>query len=135
MTLPVVVPADAELAVVTVLRARIAASADPAAAGVTVGTRVPAGALPSKFVFVRRVGGTLTNVVQDRARIDIMVQHTDDPARMRLANLCRAWLFASRGTNGVQQVTEFMGPARLPDPADDTRQIIMLTVEMTVRAT
>jgi metal-dependent amidase/aminoacylase/carboxypeptidase family protein len=133
VTRPEVTPSDAELAVVTALRAAITASTDIVVTPAKVGTKVP-NPRPSVFVMVRRVGGSLTNVVQDRARIDVMVWHTNDAARMHLANKMRAALFAARGTQRIQSVSEFLGPTRLPDPADPTVAVVLFTAQVTVRA-
>lgn len=133
MTQPEVVPVDAELAVVTALRAAVSASVDPIITPAIVGTKVPL-PRPGAFVMVRRVGGTMTNVVQDRARIDVMVWHTNDANRMRLANKMRGALFAARGTQGIQAVSEFLGPTRLPDPADPSTPVVLFTAQVTVRA-
>jgi hypothetical protein len=134
VTRPDVIPADAELAAVTAIRAKITAATDSDIVGTTVGTRLTT-TRPSKYVMVRRVGGPLTNVVQDQARIDLIVWHTDDVKRMKLANHCRAYLFAAIGTQGIQRVQEFLGPTRVPDPADPNEQTVLLTVSLTVRAT
>ena len=118
--------ADAELVAVTVIRA----------AGATVGTRLQPGVTPTGgFVMVRRSGGTSANVVQDRARIDLLVWHDDDYSRMALAQSCRTWLKAAVGSNGIQRYQEFLGPTKMPDPVDVTREVVMVTVELTVRAT
>lgn len=133
MSRPVISFADAELVAVTILRDAITASTDEAATGVTVGTRkLPTDTGP--WVLVRRVGGNRTTMVGDAARLDVLVWHNDDFNRMALAGICRSALLASPGSEGVQRCTEFLGPARLPDPADKARQVVMFTVSLTVRA-
>lgn len=137
--LPVIVHADAEAVVTSYLRTALADSGEPVAAGVAVSTRLPPGTSPTRHVRVRRVGGLSTLPVIDVARLDVQVWHTDDAARMQLAQLARGLLHAMEGAvqDGVRvyRVDDVLGPAVLPDPATDTRSVVMFTVQARLRGT
>lgn len=139
---------DAELVAVTWLRARLADRAEPYAAGVTVGTRVAPAQSPGKYVRLRRLGGTELHRVADSPRIQAQVWYltgavTDEANRQALAQLVWALLRGIRGQDVTipgwpvpvtcYRVATFGGPANFPDPADGTRTITQLTVEIGMR--
>lgn len=135
-TVPVVVMPDAELVALTALRGLLGARSESYAQGVTVGRTIPAGQKPAKFVQVRRIGGRDETVVTDRARLDVLIWQDTPDARMALGQMVRGFLVALVGTfNGVTCYggTTFMTPVQVPDPADDTREIVMLTVDVDMR--
>ena len=116
----------------------------PHVTGVRVVTENPPdGDLNAKLVRVRRSGGTRVNLVEDAARLDVMFWHPNDRLRWELAELVRGLLHAATGTvvsgsplpapTTIGQVTEFLGPGAFPDPRDNDREIIMLTVEVRLR--
>jgi hypothetical protein len=145
---PVALYPDAELVGVTWLRARLAERAEAVAAGVTVGTKVPPGTSPGKYVRLRRLGGVELHRVADNPRLQAQVWYTtgaitDEKNRQDLAQLVWALL---RGIRGQQvtiagwpvpvvcyRVATFGGPANVPDPADDTKTITQLSVEIGMR--
>jgi hypothetical protein len=138
MGVPIVVMPDAELVAVTALRAFLAGRSEAYTQGVTVCTQLTPGVAPSKIVRVRRKGGKAANVVTDTARLDILIWHDNAADRMALGQLVRGFLVAMVGVfadvpcyGGV----EFMTPQAMPDPDDDTREIVMLTVDVSMRGT
>ena len=145
---PVALYPDSELVGVTWLRARLAERAEAYAAGVTVGTKVPPGTSPGRYVRLRRLGGVELHRVADSPRLQAQVWYTtgaitDEKNRQDLAQLVWALL---RGIRGQQvtiagwpvpvvcyRVATFGGPANVPDPADATKTITQLSVEIGMR--
>jgi hypothetical protein len=140
---------DAELVAVTYLRAALAARAEAYAAGVQVHNVVPAGVRVPKLVRIRRTGGTQLNLAADSPRLQVQVGYstdapvTDEHDRQQLAQLVWALLRAAVGQEVTvpgwpapvvcYRVATFGGPVNLPDPADSTRRITQLTVEVGMR--
>jgi hypothetical protein len=133
---------DAELVAVTYLRTALAARPEPYAANVAVSTRLPPGQSPVRHVRLRRVGGVPYSLVQDSPRIQAQVWYqtgviTDERNRNDLARLVWALLHAIRNqvVDGVTcyRVADFAGPQAMPDPADATKTITSLTVEIGMR--
>jgi hypothetical protein len=140
---------DAELVGVTFLRAALAARAEAYATGVLVGTKPRAGVLPQKYVRVRRVGGSEAFRVADSPRLQVQVwfgtgaDATDESNRVALAQLVWALLRGMRSAEVTipawpvpvvcYRVATFGGPVTLPDPADVSRSITQLTVEVAMR--
>ena len=147
MTAQIALSVDAEWVVTTYLPAALAARSESYAAGVAVSTKLPPGQNPVRHVRVRRVGGVPYSLVQDSPRIDVQVwyrtgQPTDEANRNQLALLVWALLHAIRSRvvvlpNGLAvtcyRVADFAGPQALPDPADSTKTITGLTVEIGMR--
>lgn len=145
---PVALFPDAELVAVTWLRAALAGRSEPYAAGVTVGTKVPPAVSPGKYVRLRRLGGVELHVVADSPRLQAQVWYstgavTDEKNRNDLVQLVWALL---RGISGQDvtvagwprpvtcyRVATFAGPTPVPDPADSSRVISQLTVEVGMR--
>lgn len=139
--------ADAELVAMTYLRGVLAARAEPYAAGVAVSTKLPPATSPGRHVRVRRVGGVPYSVVQDSPRLDFQVWYetgsvSDEQSRTDLALLVWGLAWSIRGQVVVlpsglavtcYRVLDVMGPTAMPDPADDTRTITALTVEIGMR--
>jgi hypothetical protein len=140
-------PADAEDVVVTYLTSALAGRAEPYAAGVVVSTKLRPKTSPARHVRIRRVGGVPYSRVQDSPRLDAQVwydtaQPTDERSRNQLALLVWALLKDIRGRVVVPavgpavtcyRVLDFAGPHAEPDPADDTKTITGLTVEIGMR--
>lgn len=138
---------DAEMVATSYLRAALAARSESYAIGVAVSTRLPPGQAPTKHIRIRRVGGVPYSRVQDSPRIDAQVWYatgapTDEKNRNDLALMVWALLHAIRGQVVVlpdgravtcYRVADFLGPTALPDPADDTKTITALTVEIGMR--
>lgn len=149
MTAPIELPPDAEDVAVTYLSAALAARPEAYAADVTVSTKLPPGRSPTRHVRLRRLGGTPYSRVQDSPRIQAQVWHetgtpvTDELNRNALAMLTWALLHAIRGKVVIigdppvpitcYRVLDVGGPYNGPDPADDTRTITTLTVEIGMR--
>ncbi|MCG5460847.1 hypothetical protein MED01_004273 [Micromonospora sp. MED01] len=139
---------DAELVAVTWLRARLAERSEPYASGVTVGTKLAPGSTPSKYIRLRRLGGVQLHEVADSPRLQAQVWFqpgavTDEKNRQDLAQLVWALLRGIRGQDVTvpgwprpvtcYRVATFAGPTPVPDPADSTRTITQLTVEIGMR--
>jgi len=145
---PVALYPDAELVAVTWLRAQLAARPEPFVAGVTVGTKLAPGVSPGRYVRIRRLGGVELHVVADNPRLQAQVWYstgtvTDEHNRQDLAQVVWAIL---RGIEGQRvtipdwpvpvtcyRVGTFSGPVPVPDPADNTKMITQLTVEIGMR--
>lgn len=122
------------------LRAQLAASSDPVAAGVVVGAAVPAtrDAGSGPLIVVRRFGGVADGVAVDRARLDLLHWHQTEYKATQLANLTRQLvLYELAGTviegHVVYRPVEMAGPALYPDPAGSTVPIVMYSIEVPVR--
>jgi hypothetical protein len=140
---------DAELVAVTYLRAALAARSEAYATGVQVHNLVPAGVRVPKLVRVRRTGGAQLNPVADSPRLQVQVGYsteqaaTDEHDRQQLAQLVWALLRAAQGLEVtvpgwpgpvvLYRVATFGGPVNLPDPADNSRTVTQLTVEVGMR--
>lgn len=139
---------DAELVAVTYLRAALAARPEAYAAGVTVYNLPPAGATVAKGVRLRRVGGAEQHPAADGPRLVAQVRYqteaaADERNRQDLAQLVWALLRDMTGREVTiagwpvpvvcYRVATFGGPANLPDPADNSRTITQLTVEVGMR--
>lgn len=145
---PVALYPDAELVAVTWLRNRLTARPEPYVAGVTVGTKVAPAASPGRYVRLRRLGGVELHEVADSPRLQAQVWYStgaasDEMNRQALAQLVWALLRGMRGQSVTipgwpvpvtcYRVATFAGPTPAPDPADNTRTITQLTVEVGMR--
>lgn len=144
---PLALAADAELVTTTYLRAALAGRGEPYAANVAVTTKLPPGQSPVRHLRIRRVGGVPYSVVQDSPRIDVQCWYqtgavADEQNRNALALLTWGLLRAIRGQVVVlpdgtsvtcYRVLDVMGPTAMPDPADDSKTITGLTVEIGMR--
>ena len=124
-----VVHPDAEKAVITYLLP-VLTSYDP-----TVGIDVRGGG--GKFVRVRRVGGVDLTPNHDAPTVDVLVWHDTDYKRMALARHLWGALRAAEGDVAGDAVVTYLGtvlgPRQMPDPADDTKTVCLLTVRLAVR--
>lgn len=122
---------DVEDALVTYLTAELAARGDTA----SVHVRVPT-TRPDRFVRVPRLGGQQASLVVDNPTIAVECWAKTDAQAAGLARLTRALIRALRGqtTAGVTfyDVTEFAGPANLPDP-DSNQSRYVFTVALQTR--
>lgn len=120
---------DAEIVALAALRGALP--------GVAAGTITPA-SRAEPFVRLRRIGGTMTGRVVDEALLDVLVHGPDDHTVMTLARQARAALLALRGTKVagviVYAVSESTGPARLPDPGDPDKSLVLFTLFFSIRA-
>lgn len=92
----------------------------------------------ARFVRVRRIGGRELSPAHDLARLDLLVWHDSDKLRMQLAQQLWAWLRAANNDATSSAVVLFssttLAPRQMPDPADDTATVCMLTVDLVVRS-
>lgn len=92
----------------------------------------------TRFVRVRRVGGQELSPAHDLARLDLLVWHDSDKTRMQLAQQLWGWLRAANNDVTSSAVVLFssttLGPRQMPDPADDTKTVCLLTVELIARS-
>lgn len=111
---------DAMLATVTVLRTRLATLSQTYAAGVTVGTKVPADKSLNKthlpYILVRLDGSTLRQQVDEEATVRISVWHTTEAKGLALAQACRALLLSYGGGTDIRVITPLTGPIPTSDP-------------------
>lgn len=128
--IPVTTYADAEAAVIDYLTP-IAVSAD-----VPIGVRGGGG----RFIRVRRIGGVELTPNHDNPTLDVLVWHDTDRSRMALANTLWAALRSANNDPAgdpphavLLYGSTVMGPAQMPDPADDTKAMCMFTVAMVIR--
>lgn len=132
--LPVVVTPDAEVAALDYLRPLLTGTAG--FADVKLGTQVP-NPLPARFVHLRRVGGSSELPGVDEARIDAICYDADDHKRMTLARqvwaIFRAAASDRAGVAVVSYTATTLGPRQMPDPADSTKRVVLLTVDLLVR--
>lgn len=95
----------------------------PLLGGVKVGAAVP-NPRPARFVLVRRTGGPRGSYVHDLAQMTVECWATKEADAHDLSQVVRGHLHRLRGTRqaGVAfyRVTEFAGPASLPDPLSDS---------------
>jgi hypothetical protein len=87
-------------------------------ATIPVGSQVPTDR-PATFVRIVRVGGVRRNLVTDEATLTIEAWAATEQAAHDLSQLARAYVHAMLGGGDVYRVTEFSGPALLPDPLSD----------------
>jgi hypothetical protein len=116
---------DAEAAVVRYLRPLLVSHT------AEVHVRVPT-TRPSKFVTVRRAGGTADKVF-DRPLIDVFAWAPTDEEAKDLAQLVRALLGQMRGSpgSGVRSVADYAGLSPAPDPSAQARWTF--SVQLTTR--
>lgn len=120
---PLVTFADAQAAGAEVLRAALADRAEPFAAGVTVGTRVPGDRTPETphlpYVLVRKDADMPhSSMANARVTLRVTVWHESADDAHDLAMLCQALLLVHSGhvIRGARPAT---GPIAAVDPDSD----------------
>lgn len=123
---PLITYPDAELAVVGYLRTVLP---ELTPAGYKIGTKVAPGVTPTRYVQVRQSGGDDLRRVAARPRVDVRVwsDGADDNESMANARHLHA-----RARQRFSAVT-FAAPVQLPDPADNTRNHVLFTIELLLR--
>lgn len=123
---PLVTYTDAELVVVDYLRTLLP---DLEPATYKIGTKVPPGVTPTRYLQVRQSGGDDLQRVIARPRVDVRVwsDGADDNESMFIARTLHGRLRQQFGA------TTFALPVQLPDPADNTRNHVMFTIELLLR--
>jgi hypothetical protein len=118
---------DAAAAVIGALNAQLP---ELGFASVPVRSRIPS-TRPTRFVLVFRTGGPAVNIVTDLVQLTIEAWASSDAEAHDLAQAARAIVGGLEGsvTGGVTvySVTEFSGPAYLPDPASDQSRFTWTT--------
>lgn len=122
---------DAEGAVINELTSRLETAGDSAR---VVGTTPDP--VPDRYVRVIRTGGPASAFYLDRAQVTIEAWDYDEVSAERLAELCRAWIWAASRAGDLDGIPfhflqEFGGPARLPDPSTGQyRYTLTLAIEL-----
>lgn len=129
---------DVQSAAAGVLRAALADRAEPYAAGVTVGTRVPGDRSPETphlpYVLVRLdVTIPHSSMANARCTVRVTVWHEDADQAHDLAQLCQGLLVVHDGTV-LRSVRPATGPAAATDP-DSGVDLSTLTATVNVRPT
>lgn len=96
---------------------------------VPVGSKVP-NPRPDAFITVRRVGGPRRNLVTDEATLTVEAWGQTDEEAHDLLQDARGLIHVMPGeTTNIKRVTEFAGPAELPDPlSNQPRYTLTLSV-------
>lgn len=138
MTKPLVVFADAQAAGADVLRAALAARAEPYAADVLVGTRVPGDRSPDTphlpYVMVRNDGSVVQHLANSRTTLRVTVWHSDADQAHDLAQLCQGLLLAYGGGPVIRGCNPLTGPLSALDP-DSQTDLSSFTVAAKIRPT
>lgn len=95
--------------------------------------RVPA-TRPAAFIRIQRVGGVRRSLVADEATLTVESWAATEQAAHDLSQLARAHIHAMPGGGDVYRVTEFSGPALLPDPLSDQPRYSLTVAVVTVGA-
>lgn len=109
---------DAQLAVVTLLRAKLDTLA--VGEGATVGTKLPSDKSLDKpslpYVMVRLDGSTLDKYIDEEATIRISVWHKTEALGLALAQAARAVLLAYEGGSEIRVIKPLTGAIPTSDP-------------------
>lgn len=129
--MPAVIPVDPEKVVVDVVYGLLDVVSD--FDGFKVGTRVTDGVTPHNFVQVRMAGGNSVDTIADRVRLDVRVW-TDgtintEAQRSRVARALVGHL------RKALPCRVFASPIPLPDPADNTKNLTLFSIELLLRGT
>lgn len=91
---------------------------------------------PARFVTIRRGGGPRATLISDEAQVLFECWAETSGDAQDLAQLSRALVHSMAGTTqdgvAVYRVTEFAGPADLPDPLSEQARYVF-TVQVHVR--
>lgn len=131
MSHPLVIFPDVVEAVVGPLRTFLTARPEAELDGVEVHAQVPT-PRPSRFVQVRRDGGTADNLVSDRPRLSCQCWSDTEANAERLAAITRAGLKTLPGTGVIRRVVDVGGPVPAPDP-ESGQPRYFFSVEITLR--
>lgn len=123
--------ADAEKATIDYLMPHLTRYGGGVGIGVTKGPG-------SRFVRVRRVGGSGLTPNHDLATMDVLVWHDNDRERMRLAQFLWAALRDAANAQTpeahISYASTVLGPRQMPDPADATKSVCLFTVSVLTRS-
>lgn len=106
--------------------------------GVSVGTEVPTGSIPSpRFIVIRRLGGTTRTRVSDEPMLAVEAYGRSRAEAVALIDDARQHILGLSGVHAdliVYRVDEVSGPAHLPNPTAPLHTRYTLTVILRVRA-
>lgn len=127
--MPAVTQVDPEKVLVDYLFALLPSI--PEAAGYSVGTKVAPNTTPVKAVRVRLVGGVTEARVAARPRLDVRLwgdgSAAGEGAVKKLARILHGRIQRDF------RCTTFASPVPLPDPADQSRGLVLFTVELLLK--
>ena len=136
MAAETLVPVDAELAVITELRARLVTLG---LTGVAVGTKIP-NPIKAEFVRVYRTGGVSPDITSDAVSLTVEA-YAETAARAEricafsVAAMQAAGRDGSVGSTPCRRVQLFSLPANLPDPKVDGRYRYSSLISVVLRRT
>ena len=135
MSAEVLVPADAELAVVTELLSRLPGLGYD----VPVGTKIPK-SRPAEFVRVYRTGGVSPDITSDAFQVTVEAYAERETGAERLCAFALAALQAAgrdgaMGSATCRRVETFSVPANLPDPQVTDRHRYSSLISVVLRRT
>lgn len=117
---PLVVFPDPQLAVVEILRTKLAGRSESYAIGASVGTVMPDGEARTKksapYVMVRLDATASRYPADETATIRVSVWHASEAKSLALAQLCRALLLSYEGGEKIRVATALSGPIPAGDP-------------------
>jgi hypothetical protein len=122
---------DPQLATRDLLRSLLAGRPEPAAAGVTVSTRLPAPDGPRPYVQVRSEGRSRDSRLNGSATIRVRVWHRDEGLGEALASLAEA-LLLDASSDSVRGFTPLVGPLPTEDP-DSGEPLSFFTITARLR--
>lgn len=136
MAAEVLVPVDAEVAVIAELDARLPGLGFT---GVSVGTKIPK-TRPASFVRVYRTGGTSDDVTSDAFQLTVEAYAVREVDAERLCAFAVAALEAAGrdgfiGSVPCRRVESFSVPANLPDPGVTDRHRYSSLISAVLRRT
>lgn len=129
--MPAVEQVDPELLLTDWLFTLVGSGEVPALVGWSVGTRVEPGVTPVNAVRVRLVGGVEEQRVADRPRLDL--RFWGDGSAVGEATVKQVARAVFARIRRDFRSTVVMDPTPMPDPYDQTRVLVMGTVELLTR--
>jgi hypothetical protein len=115
---------DAMLAIVNLLRTRIAHNNDSIFRAIKIGTRVPETrnerTLENPFVLVRLDGSKLNFRVDEIATIRLVIWHGSEDRAIALAQRIRAILLDYSGDENIRTISSLVGISSTSDPESGT---------------
>ena len=136
MAAEILVPADAEAAVIAELDARLPGLGFPS---VTVGTKIP-DTRPAEFIRVYRTGGVSPDITSDAVSLTIEAYAVGEVRAERICSVAVAALQAAGrdgwlGSVPCRSVHLFSFPANLPDPKVTDRHRYSSLISAVLRRT
>jgi hypothetical protein len=133
---PAYIYPDAELLVLNYLRPILEARPESWLQGILLGNKKPEASstepLPTRLVYVRRIGGQPRNEYLDLARIDFKCYGRSEYEAQRIASLVFALMQASVNHSGITNVAQFLGLTNAPDDVSNAPRY-MFTMEFNIK--